>query len=545
MKTNGKGNDQAQGKAVIYARYSSSMQTEQSIEGQLREAHAYARAHGLEVVGEYIDRAISGTMDQRPDFQRMIAESARLKFDTVIVWKLDRFSRNRYDAAIYKNRLRQNGVRVVSATEAISEAPEGIILEGLLESMAEYYSANLSQNTIRGKRETLHKGLFNGGRPPMGYKVVDRKLVPDERTAPAVQYVFREYSKGTPRQAIIRELARRGYKSHQGRDLTFGSFGTILHNPVYIGKPCYSGIVVEGLAEPLIDEETFQKVQEVIASRRRGFGGYKARVDYILSGKAYCGICGAPMVGTQGRSANQNTYHYYKCSRRKFPYRCTKKPERKDEAELFVVEQTLRYVLDQNEADKIARAVVEGYERQFSDGGEKERLEADIARLDRDMDALVDSLISAPKVAHPKIYQRMEEIGKKKEGLLEERKQLGDLYRMPLTVEEVKEWLFRLGDGNVEDAEFRKHILDTFVNSVYFFDDRIVVFYNIRGQHPTPGKRKSPQDEPGGSEKFVQNFITCANQSPCEQNDAEAYQNQALQNWFVVVHGELGLVVRR
>ena len=177
--------------AVIYARYSSHGQTEQSIEGQLHDNYAWAEQQGITVIGEYIDRALTGTKDQRPDFQRMIADAAKRQFELVIVWKLDRFARNRYDSAIYKARLKKYGVKVLSVKENITDSPEGIILEGLLESMAEYYSANLAQNVLRGKRETSAKGNWNGGRVPLGYKAVDGKLVADDKTAPFVQYLFR------------------------------------------------------------------------------------------------------------------------------------------------------------------------------------------------------------------------------------------------------------------------------------------------------------------------------------------------------------------
>ena len=169
------------GRAVIYARYSSHNQTEQSIEGQLHDNYEFANREGYQVVGEYIDRAMTGRSDQRDDFQRMIHDASKKQFQYIIVWKLDRFARNRYDSAIYKSKLKKYGVRVVSAKENISDNPEGIILEGMLESMAEYYSANLSVNVKRGQRETLAKGRFCGGRVPFGYKIEDGKLVADER----------------------------------------------------------------------------------------------------------------------------------------------------------------------------------------------------------------------------------------------------------------------------------------------------------------------------------------------------------------------------
>ena len=120
--------------AVVYARYSSHSQGEQSIEGQLRDCYEYARRYDINVVGEYIDRATSGMTDERPDFQRMIADAAKKQFERVIVWKLDRFARNRYDSALYKHRLKQYGIRVISAMENVGEGDESILLEALLEA---------------------------------------------------------------------------------------------------------------------------------------------------------------------------------------------------------------------------------------------------------------------------------------------------------------------------------------------------------------------------------------------------------------------------
>lgn len=188
-----------QAKAVIYARYSSHNQSEQSIEEQLHDNYAWAKANNVTVIGEYIDRAMTGTKDTRPDFQRMIDDAAKHQFQLVIVWKLDRFARNRYDSAIYKAKLKKHGVRVVSVCENITDSHEGIILEGLLESMAEYYLANLSKNIKRGLRESAANGTFCGGHIPYGYRVQDKRLVADEKTAPAIRYLFDEYANGTKR----------------------------------------------------------------------------------------------------------------------------------------------------------------------------------------------------------------------------------------------------------------------------------------------------------------------------------------------------------
>lgn len=179
---------------VIYARYSSDNQREESIEGQLRECKEFAAKNGIEIVDTYIDRALSAKTDNRPDFQRMIKDSSKELFDTIIVWKLDRFARNRYDSAHYKAILRKNGVKVVSATEIISDTAEGILLESLLEGMAEYYSVDLAEKITRGLTENALKCKFNGGTVPLGYTIDASQYYQIDPFSKVVigRYVFKE-----------------------------------------------------------------------------------------------------------------------------------------------------------------------------------------------------------------------------------------------------------------------------------------------------------------------------------------------------------------
>ena len=150
--------------AVIYARYSSDNQREESIEGQIRECTAYAEKNGITVVKHYIDRAFSAKTDNRPEFQQMIKDSGKKLFDVVLVWKFDRFARNRFDSANYKMILKKNGVHLISVMEPIAEGSQGILVETLLEGMAEYYSAELSEKVIRGQTENALKGKCTGAR---------------------------------------------------------------------------------------------------------------------------------------------------------------------------------------------------------------------------------------------------------------------------------------------------------------------------------------------------------------------------------------------
>ena len=194
--------------AVIYARYSSDNQREESIEGQIRECTAYAEKNGITIVKHYIDRAISAKTDNRPEFQQMIKDSDKKLFDIVLVWKLDRFARNRYDSARYKTQLKKNDVKLMSATEVISDGPEGIILESVLEGYAEYYSADLSEKVIRGMTENALKGKFSGGAIPFGYTInADRRFEIDPLTAPFVAETFQRYNDGQTMQLVKDDAA--------------------------------------------------------------------------------------------------------------------------------------------------------------------------------------------------------------------------------------------------------------------------------------------------------------------------------------------------
>ena len=268
--------------AVIYARYSSHSQNERSIEGQLQDCHEYAERCGFTVIGEYIDRALTGTNDSRPQFKKMIADASKKQFSYVIVYKLDRFARNRYDSAIYKNKIKKYGVRVLSAMEQISDTPEGIILESVLEGMAEYYSANLSQNVKRGLRVAVQNGTFTGGTPPIGYKVVDKRIEFDEKIAPIIKTVFELYAKGVSKKQIVNELNSKGYKSATGKEFTINSFQHVLNNKKYIGVHTFNGEELTGLYPSMIEEDIFYKVQEQLAKHKRAPAAQKAKIEYLL-----------------------------------------------------------------------------------------------------------------------------------------------------------------------------------------------------------------------------------------------------------------------
>ena len=243
-------------KAVIYARYSSDTQTEQSIEGQLRVCRQYAKANNILIVGTYIDRAMTGTNDLRPDFQRMIKDSSKHQWDMVLVYKLDRFSRDKYESTIHKHTLKENGVKLVSAMENIPDSPEGIILESLLEGMNQYYSAELSQKVLRGMRESYLKGNCTGGILLYGFNVIDKKVIIDEQEGPIVKEIFAKFAQGYTVVEIADNLKSRSIRTKKGEYLIDKKIYRMLGNTKYTGKVRHGDTVYSNIYPQLIDDHT-------------------------------------------------------------------------------------------------------------------------------------------------------------------------------------------------------------------------------------------------------------------------------------------------
>ena len=305
--------------AVIYARFSSHNQTEQSIEGQLKTCYEFAQKNGYTIVGEYIDRAISGTTDARPDFLRMIEDSAKKGFQYVLVYQLDRFARNRYDSATYKAKLKKNGVRVLSARENITDDASGILVEGLLESMAEYYSAELAQKIRRGMAINAEKCLANGSNPGLGFKVApDKHYIIDEETAPIVVRIFEEYAAGKTVTEICESLNNQGVRTSRGAMFNKNSLRKMLQNKRYIGYYLYKDIETPGGMPRIISDDLFYKVQEIMTKNRKAPARTKAKQEYLLTTKLFCGKCRDMMTGVKGTSHTGAAYYYYKCNKVQF-----------------------------------------------------------------------------------------------------------------------------------------------------------------------------------------------------------------------------------
>ena len=462
--------------AVIYARYSSHNQREESIEGQLKVCHEFAQKNGYTVITEYIDRAISGTTDARPDFLRMIDDSAKKGFEYVICYQLDRFARNRYDSATYKAKLKKNGVRVLSARENITDDASGILVEGLLESMAEYYSAELAQKIKRGMDINAEKCLCTGGNIALGYKVApDKHFVVDEETAPIVVKVFEMYASGKTVAQICETLNAQGYTTSRGVAFNKNSLRKMLQNRRYIGIYTYKDKEIPGGMPRIVSDDLFYRVQEIMSKNKKAPARSKAKQEYLLTTKLFCGYCRDMMRGYGGTAKSGKPHYYYACNNM-IKKRCKKKIVRKEYIENLVIEECRKQLTPAN-IDKVAHEVVALCEREKDNSNLKriEKLMRENERKQRNlMTAVAECEIdSVRKSLYGEIARLNTELDQLKSEYAIE--QAG---AVSLTIAEVKFFLSQLRKGKADDLSYRKTLINVFVNVIYLYDDKITIIFN-------------------------------------------------------------------
>ena len=366
-------------KVALYARYSSDNQRAESIDAQIRAMKAYCKQHSFVIVESYIDEAKSATTDNRPSFQRMIADSANHTFNIVLVHKLDRFARNRYDSAVYKRELKKNGVQVYSVLENLDDSPESIMLEAVLEGMSEYFSENLARETMKGLKETALQCKHTGGMPPLGYDVDEatKKLVINSHEAETVKLIFDMYADGNGYSPILDELHRRNLKTKNGNEFNKISLYSILTNPKYQGlyvfnrssaksitgtrnthllKDAEDIICIDGGCPQIVDKDTYDKVQKRITEHKHTGGRLNAKENYLLSGKVFCKECGRSMVGnTRYSGRNKQLYITYRCPSKR--YACSNKEINKVYLEDYVIMLLEKHIFNSYALKKLIKNI--------------------------------------------------------------------------------------------------------------------------------------------------------------------------------------------
>lgn len=458
--------------AVIYARYSSDRQTEQSIEGQIRDCREYAQRNNIAIVGTYIDRAMTGTNDNREQFQKMLKDSDNKAWDYCLVYKLDRFSRNKYEMAIHRKHLKDNGVKILSAKENIPDSPEGILLESLLEGINQYYSEELSQKTKRGMRETRIKGNFMGGRVNYGYSIVKEiigeqtvsKVTVNEDEATVLLQIFEAYAGGNRIPDIVRELEDKGIRN-RGRPFTVNTIYFMLQNEKYTGIYNFRSETFTNIYPAIIPKELFQIVRERVNKNKTG--KHVVGVDYILMGKCYCGYCGKRLRSAAGTTTDGTIFRYYRCPNAKKNPDCHNKSIRKEVLEKIVTDALTEEVARPENISLLNDKVFELYRARCSDDGDLKQYEKELAATDKAINNLLAAIENG--IFTPSTKQRLTELEEKKTRLEQAITIESAREKCLLTKEDIERYILDAVKLNA------KQMVELLVERIDVFEDRICI----------------------------------------------------------------------
>lgn len=465
--------------AVLYCRYSSHAQRDVSIDQQIKACEAYAKRESIQIVRVYADRAMTGTNDRRPQFQRMLEEAPALGVQYVIVYSLDRFARDRYDSAVNKRELKHHGIRVISATENISDDPTGILMESMFEGWAEYYSAELGRKIGRGLRYNAEHGLVTGP-CPYGYRANNGKyeIVPEQ--AEVIREVYRRTLDGESRVSIIDDLNARKIPTRLGGVWKRTSLEPILKNEKYTGVYLYGDIRIENAMPQIIDRETFDAMQAVLARQANPGAPIRRKTDggvYLLTGRVFCGHCGSPMVGLSGKSRSGELHYYYVCKGHRYAKTCDKAAIRRDVLEREVAAAIQRHILTDDMIAEIAELSMQ-QQREAESSAPIVALNAERAAAQKSLDNIMKAIEQGIITVTTKA--RLEELELELSRI--DAELAAERYARKAaksTKEEVTAALRLYQRGDIDDPEYRETLIDTFVKAVYVYDDKFKIIFHL------------------------------------------------------------------
>lgn len=465
--------------AIAYYRFSSHSQNEASIDQQREAAQKYAAAKGFTIVKEYEDRAISGTTEDRPGFQLMLSEVGKMRPAALIMWKTDRLGRDRYTLAMAKKTIRDAGCQIHLVAEAVPEdSPEASLMEGLLESMAEFYSKQLRQNVKRGMRYNAENGLFNG-HSVLGYTVDENKRYTiDPEKGPIVQRIFADYAAGKRLAVIAEELNNQGIRTLKGTQFTINGLRTILHNRSYTGVYRFSDIVIKDGIPPLVSEELFEQVQTRFAQNKRKGAQIAHNTEedsaprYWLTGHLYCGYCGGAMQGMSGTSKTGARHYYYCCANQR-RHKCKKKPIKKTLVEWLVVRLLKEVLTDSENLASLAVDAAAYHKKYYADTKYIDSLKAEQKANQKALDNLVKAVEMG--IFSETTQQRLTELEAQKKALAQAIETEKLKARMTEDEHSIKAYFQKYANANLDDPEIREMLLDYFIDKIYVYDDYLEV----------------------------------------------------------------------
>lgn len=461
---------------VIYARYSSHAQNDASIEQQVAECEAYAAANNIQVVDVFADRAMTGRNDKRPEFQRMMRRAAQQHFSVVLAYKSNRIARNMLHALAYEDKLSKYGVDVIYCKETFGDNAAGRFALRTMMNVNQFYSENMAEDITRGMNDRARQCKANGV-PPFGYKTGDDgRFVLDEKQAPIVREIFDRAANGETLAAIADDLNARHIHTRLGGEWGRASFRAILSNERYKGIYIYNDIRVPDAMPRIVDDVTFARVQEITQARGMVKGRRRGNGEYILTGKLYCGLCGAPMTGMSGVSGNGQPYYYYACARQQKDHTCTKKAIRREAAEHIILGALAHDVIsDRYIVEWLADEVMKAQERRRA-ASPIERLQAEL----KDVNAALGNLLRAVEAGFysQTVTDRLHDLEGRRAALeadiKREESEITSVDR-----EDVLEWLHGFAAGALSDDKFRAGLARSFLSRAYLYDDSVTLTFSF------------------------------------------------------------------
>lgn len=479
--------------AVIYARFSSYGQNEQSIEAQVNICTEFAQSKDLKIVNVYTDKARTGTNDARPAFQRMISEAASGAFKYIIVYMFDRFARNRRDSIVYKEMLKDKyGIRVISALEPIADDEGGEFYEMFLEWNAEKYSKRLSKRVKDGLDISCANGTYCGGTLIYGYKI-DLESIPgkpgkyikraviDEEAAKIIRFAFDEYNKGTAKREIVKAINAQGHR-YKGRPFETHQIDNWLINPKYTGEFVFGGRLNNNMYPPIISKETFEETQQRLDKNRYGKNGrVSEQQPFLLTGKIYCAKCHAQMIGDAGTSHMGVRHQYYTCKNMRVVKRCTKLRENKSHIEKLVVLNVRAWLSNEEHLNYTIDSII-GYYNNRTDIKNIKSLETKMAKVRGEIDEMADAFIKAKsKMLQESIEKKMADYEILYNDLETQHAMLVAERGYKINKESIIEFVHSLLEGDPDDFNYQRKIIDNLVAKVEVDDNDLNVLFKMNG----------------------------------------------------------------
>ena len=485
---------------VIYARYSSHAQKEESIEQQIDECMAFAQANKIEIIHVYADKAVSGKTDKRTQFQRMMRDAEKREFSVVVAYKSNRMARNMLQALTYESKLDLLGIRTLYAKEEFGNTAAGRFALRTMMNVNQFYSENMAEDIKRWMADNATNCKVNGSLP-LGYKKgEDGKYAIDEVGAAVVREVYDRVLAGESYVDIGNSLNDRGIKTKQGNKWNKGSFHRLLTNDAYIGVYRHSGVVVENGIPPILEREVFYAVQERLVTKPNPRGRHRENGDYLLTGKLYCGYCKSNMVGISGTGKSGKLHYYYNCNKRRTEGDCQKEHVQRDWIEQLVAELTKEFIMQDEVIEWIAENAV-AFQAEALRTSELEGMQSELAENKKATKNIMAAIEQGVFTATTK------------DRLLELEFEISNLERVialtkamnqPVEKERIIWSLEQLRYGDVKSKEHQKRLIDTFIKAVYLRDDEIRIDYYYAGKNNSVTVNLQRK---GGEKAGVEGFV--------------------------------------